>query len=137
MKIARKLSEPADGYELSGGAILRVQLPSEAVLSPSLVRAYPFCPYTKVQLYRLYRRAVLAHTTATSSFMCHVITWSGDVSHRSGKDTRKKDEEWPRTGTFCATWGRMSVMQWPIFTGHFEALRFCFHFRVLTIRSVT
>ena len=23
----------------------RVQLPSEAVLSPSLVRAYPFCPY--------------------------------------------------------------------------------------------
>ena len=31
-KIARKLSEPADGYELSGGAILRVQLPSGAVL---------------------------------------------------------------------------------------------------------
>ena len=44
-KITRKLSEPADGYELSGGAILRVQLPSEAVLSPSPVRAYPFCPY--------------------------------------------------------------------------------------------
>ena len=44
-KIARKPSEPADGYGLSSGATLRVQLPSEAVLSPSLVRAYPFCPY--------------------------------------------------------------------------------------------
>ena len=78
--------------------------------------------HTKVQLYRFARRAVLVHTTATSSLMCHVITWSGDVSHRSGKDMRKKDEEWPRTGTFCAAWGRISVMQWPIFTGHFEAL---------------
>ena len=37
-KIARKLSEPADGYGLSSGATLRVQLPSEAVLSPSRVR---------------------------------------------------------------------------------------------------
>ena len=79
--------------------------------------------HTKVQLYRFARRAVLVHTTATSSLMCHVITWSGDVSHRSGKDMRKKDEEWPRTGTFCAAWGRISVMQWPIFIGHFGALR--------------
>ena len=50
---------------------------------------------------------------------------------------RKKDEEWPRTGTFCAAWGRISVMQWPIFTGHFEALRVFFHFGGLTMRSVT
>ena len=49
---------------------------------------------------------------------------------------RKKDEEWPRTGTFCAAWGRISVMQWPIFIGHFEALRFQFHFRGLIMRSV-
>ena len=63
--------------------------------------------HTKVQLYRFARRAVLVHTFAMSSLMCHVITWSGDVSHRSGKDMRKKDEEWPRTGTFCAAWGRM------------------------------
>ena len=49
---------------------------------------------------------------------------------------RKKDEEWPRTGTFCAAWGRISVMQWPIFTGHFEALRFRFHLALLTILSL-
>ena len=86
---------------------MRVQLPSEAVLSrhPSCARTHS--AHTKVQLYRFARRAVLVHTTATSSLMCHVITWSGDVSHRSGKDMRKKDEEWPRTGTFCAAWGRM------------------------------
>ena len=92
--------------------------------------------HTKVQLYRFARRAVLVHTTATSSLMCHVITWSGDVSHRSGKDMRKKDEEWPRTGTFCAAWGRISVMQWPIFIGHFGPLRFLHNFPVLTIQSV-
>ena len=39
------------------------------------------------------------------------------------KNTRRKEEERPRTGTFFAPWGCMSVMQWPIFTGHFEALR--------------
>ena len=93
--------------------------------------------HTKVQLYRFARRAVLVHTTATSSLMCHVITWSGDVSHRSGKDMRKKDEEWPRTGTFCAAWGRISVMQWPIFTGHFEALRLLQNWVDLKIPSVT
>ena len=92
--------------------------------------------HTKVQLYRFARRAVLVHTTATSSLMCHVITWSGDVSHRSGKDMRKKDEEWPRTGTFCAAWGRISVMQWPIFTGHFEALRLLRSMSHLTIRPL-
>ena len=42
---ASSVSPQTDGYELSSGATLRVQLPSEAVLSPSLVRAYPFCPY--------------------------------------------------------------------------------------------
>ena len=71
--------------------------------------------------------------------MCHVITWSGDVSHRSGKDMRKKDEEWPRTGTFCAAWGRISVMQWPIFTGHFEALRllrFSVHLKIQSVMYV-
>ena len=47
---------------------------------------------------------------------------------------RKKDEEWPRTDTFCA-WGRISVMQWPIFTGHFEALWFRFHLSGLKILS--
>ena len=92
--------------------------------------------HTKVQLYRFARRAVLVHTTATSSLMCHVITWSGDVSHRSGKDMRKKDEEWPRTGTFCAAWGRISVMQWPIFTGHFGPLRLLRFWAPLTIQSV-
>ena len=69
--------------------------------------------------------------------MCHVITWSGDVSHRSGKYMRKKDEEWPRTGTFCAAWGQISVMQWPIFTGHFEALRLFPFYSDLTIQPVT
>ena len=98
--------------------------------------------HTKVQLYRFARRAVLVHTTATSSLMCHVITWSGDVSHRSGKDMRKKDEEWARTGTFCAAcmghggeypWCK----QWPIFTGHFEALWFLHNWVHLTIQPVT
>ena len=92
--------------------------------------------HTEVQLYRCARRAVLGHNMATSSLMCHVITWSGDVSHRSGKDMRKKDEEWPRTGTFCAAWGRISVMQWPIFIGHFGPVRVFFHFGPLTMRSV-
>ena len=63
--------------------------------------------HTEVQLYRCARRAVLGHKMATSSLMCHVITWSGEISHISGKDMRKKDEEWLRTGTFCAAWGRM------------------------------
>ena len=49
---------------------------------------------------------------------------------------RKKDEEWPRTGTFCAAWGRISVMQWPIFTGHFEALWFRFHLSGLKMLSL-
>ena len=109
--------------------------PKPSFRHPSCARTHS--AHTKVQLYRFARRAVLVHTTATSSLMCHVITWNGDVSHRSGKDMRKKDEEWPRTGTFCAAWGRISVMQWPIFTGHFEALRFYFHLAGLTIPSVT
>ena len=52
---------------------------------------------------------------------------------------RKKDEdeEWPRTGTFCAAWGRISVMQWPIFTGHFEALRLLRFVADLKIRPLT
>ena len=49
---------------------------------------------------------------------------------------RKKDEEWPRTGTFCAAWGRISVMQWPIFTGHFEPLRLLPNWSGLTIRPL-
>ena len=49
---------------------------------------------------------------------------------------RKKDEEWPRTGTFCAAWGRISVMQWPIFTGHFEALRLLQNWSDLKIQPV-
>ena len=109
--------------------------PKPSFRHPSCARTHS--AHTKVQLYRFARRAVLVHTTATSSFMCHVITWSGDVSHRSGKDMRKKDEEWPRTGTFCAAWGRISVMQWPIFTGHFGPFRLLQNWSHLTIPSVT
>ena len=49
---------------------------------------------------------------------------------------RKKDEEWPRTGTFCAAWGRISVMQWPIFTGYFEPLRLLRNWAPLKIQPV-
>ena len=128
----------ADGYGLSSGATLRVSnsRPKPSFRHPSCARTHS--AHIKVQLCRFARRSVLFHTTATSSFMCHVIKLSGDVSQRPGKDMRKKDEEWPpRTGTFCAAWERISVMQWPIFTGHFEALRFCFHFAPLTILSLS
>jgi len=69
------------------------------VEGPTPVRSRPFAiprarvphsAHTKVQLYRFARRAVLVHTIATSSLMYHVITRGGDVSHRSGKDMRKK-----------------------------------------------
>ena len=118
--------KPPNSHTFGGEQLLRSNSrPKPSFRHPPCARTHS--AHTKVQLYRFARRAVLVHTTATSSLMCHVITWSGDVSHRSGKDMRKKDEEWPRTGTFCAAWGRISVMQWPIFTGHFEALRFRFH----------
>ena len=114
--------KPPNSHTFGGEQLLRSNSrPKPSFGHPPCARTHS--AHTKVQLYRFARRAVLVHTTATSSLMCHVITWSGDVSHRSGKDMRKKDEEWPRTGTFCAAWGRIFVMQWPIFTGHFEALR--------------
>ena len=127
--------KPPNSHTFLGKQLLRSNSrPKPSFRNPPCARTHS--AQTKVQLYRFARRAVLVHTTATSSLMCHVITWSGDVSHRSGKDMRKKDEEWPRTGTFCAAWGRISVMQWPIFIGHFEALRFQFHLSGLTIPSV-
>ena len=47
----------------------------------------------------------------------HVIIGAARQNYK--KNTRRKEEERPRTGTFFAPWGCMSVMEWPIFTGHY------------------
>ena len=113
----RKITEPQTHSNALGFCLpssLRTRVTPNQIKSNQSKPSFRHTPcarthsaHTKVQLYRFARRAVLVHTTATSSLICHVITWSGDISHISGKDMRKKDEEWPRTGTFCAGWGRM------------------------------
>ena len=98
--------KPPNSHTFGGEQLLRSNSrPKPSFGHPPCARTHS--AHTEVQLYRCARRAVLGHNMATSSLICHVITWSGDISHISGKDMRKKDEEWPRTGTFCAAWGRM------------------------------
>ena len=128
--------KPPNSHTFGGEQLLRSNSrPKPSFRHPPCARTHS--AHTEVQLYRCARRAVLGHNMATSSLICHVITWSGDISHISGKDMRKKDEEWPRTGTFCAAWGRISVMQWPIFIGHFGPVRLLQNWVDLKIPSVT
>ena len=135
-EIARKLRNPAGGCGLSGGTIFRVHLPSEAVLPPSSC-ARTHAVHGRIQLYctAVQDSCTVPRHQYECDVIRHVIIGAARQNYK--KNTRRKEEERPRTGTFFAPWGCMSVMEWPIFTGHYEELRKppkkCF----LTIRSLT
>ena len=110
----RKLRNPAGGCGLSGDTIFRVHLPSEAVLPPSsCTRTHAV--HGRIQLYCT---AVQDSCTVTRhrkecDVIRHVITGAGRQNDK--KNLRRKEEGWPRTGTFFAPWGCMPVMDGPIF----------------------
>ena len=84
---------------------------------------------------QLFRTAVLCHVINTRATSSNTIIGAARQNYK--KNTRRKEEERTRTGTFFAPWGCMSVMEWPIFiTGHYEGLRKTPKICVLTIRSL-
>ena len=114
----------------------RVQLPSEAVLPPSsCARTHAF--HGKIQLYctAVQDSCTVPRHQYECDVIRHVIIGAARQNYK--KNTRRKEEERPRTGTFFAPWGCMSVMEWPIFTGHYEGLRKNSKISVLRIRSLT
>ena len=92
----------------------RVQLPSEAVLPPSsCARTHAF--HGKIQLYctAVQDSCIVPRHQYECDVMKHVITGAGRQNDK--KNLRRKEEGWPRTGTFFAPWGCMPVMDGPIF----------------------
>ena len=138
-KIARKLRNPAGGCGLSGCKFTiftrRVHFPSEAVLPPSSC-ARTHAVHGRIQLYctAVHDSCTVPRHQQKCDVIRHVIIGAARQNYK--KNTRRKEEERPRTGTFFAPWGCMSVMQWPIFTGHFEALRFLVNWAPLKIQSL-
>ena len=92
----------------------RVQLPSEAVLPPSSC-ARTHAVHGRIQLYctAVQDSCTVPRHQYECDVIRHVITGAGRQNDK--KNLRRKEEGWPRTGTFFAPWGCMPVMDGPIF----------------------